>query len=240
MSHLVIITGASSGIGAALAEVARLHGAITATTGRRKTTGDHARAFDLSDPASWPTVIEWWDELINAEPWQVVDLVHAAATLTPIGPAGEVDPVTYQANVLLNSAAPQVLGAGFLRIANRAGFGGRLVLLSSGAARTAYEGWSSYGAGKAAIDHWVRAAGAEQERRSVPIKVLSIAPGVVATAMQEEIRATSVDLLPTVARFEGLHRSRELADPETVAARLWDAMEDPGLGNGEVIDLRRR
>jgi NADP-dependent 3-hydroxy acid dehydrogenase YdfG len=112
-------------------------------------------------------------------------------------------------------------------------------MLSSGAARTAYEGWSSYGAGKAAVDQWVRAVGAEQERQPVPVKVLSIAPGVVATPMQDEIRATSGRLFPTVGRFEGLYRDGELADPERVAVRLWTVMEDPNLANGAVVDLRR-
>ena len=240
MNHLVIVTGASSGIGEAFAALAHQRGAVIATTGRRDTVGDHTWNTDLSDPDSWPEMIGWWSDLMWAEPWARVDLVHAAATLTPIGPASGVDPAAYRSNVLLNSAAPQVLGAGFLRTANRLGIPGRLVLLSSGAAHTPYEGWSSYGAGKAAVDQWVRSVGVEQDRLAVPVKVLSVAPGVVATAMQEEIRRTSEAEFPKVRRFEDLHRHAELADPHDVAVRLWDLMDDAAVPNGAVTDLRNR
>jgi NAD(P)-dependent dehydrogenase (short-subunit alcohol dehydrogenase family) len=211
-----------------------------ATTGRRATAGDHTIRDDLSDPGSWPELIDWWSELMWAERWDRVDLIHAAGTLTPIGPAAGVDPAAYRSNVLLNSAAPQVLGAGFLRIANRLRIRGSLVLISSGAARAAYEGWSSYGAGKAAADQWVRSVGAEQDRLDVPVKVLSIAPGVVATAMQEEIRRTPATAFPKVQRFEELYRAAQLADPDDVAVRLWLVVEDDAVPNGTVIDLRDR
>jgi NAD(P)-dependent dehydrogenase (short-subunit alcohol dehydrogenase family) len=100
-----------------------------------------------------------------------------------------------------------------------------------------YEGWTSYGAGKAAVDQWVRAAGAEQVRRGNHCRVLSVAPGIVATAMQEQIRATSADVFPEVAKFVDLHESGELREPATVAREIWDLL-DLDLENGAVVDLR--
>ena len=240
MRHLIIVTGASSGIGRAYADLAHRKGAVTGTTSRRSTAGDHALVADLSDPESWAVLVDWIDQLVSGEPWEEVELLHAAATLTPIGPAGHVDASAYRANVILNSAAPQVIGAGFVGVLNRHGIEGRLIQISSGAARSAYEGWSSYGAGKAAVDHWVRSVGAEQQRQANPVRVVSVAPGVVATGMQEEIRRTPEDRFPSVERFRGLHANDELADPDDVASRLWDAVRDPDLPNGSVIDLRER
>ena len=80
---------------------------------------------------------------------------HSAGTLTPIGYAGEVDPAAYRRNVLLNSAAPQVLGDAFLRAAQKTRARCDLVFISSGAARSLYEGWTSYAAGKAAVDQYM-------------------------------------------------------------------------------------
>jgi NAD(P)-dependent dehydrogenase (short-subunit alcohol dehydrogenase family) len=238
--QLTLVIGASAGIGRAFVEVARSEGAVVATVSRGATAGDHALRIDLADPPSWLTVADWFESLVSAERWDRVDVLHAAATLEPIGPAGHVDAAAYQRNVLLNSAAPQVLGAASVGILNRHGRTGCLMMLSSGAARTAYEGWSSYGAGKAAMDQWVRAVGAEQSRRPAPVVVLSVAPGVVATAMQEQIRATTPARFPRVDRFRRLHEEGELASTDAVARRLWDLMHDPAAVNGDVIDLRTR
>jgi benzil reductase ((S)-benzoin forming) len=162
---------------------------------------------------------------------------HSAGTLSPIGFAGETDPEAYTRNVLLNSAAPQVLGAAFLRAAAHTEARCQLVNISSGAASNAYAGWSSYCAGKAAADQWVRTVGLEQERRGGRVRLLSVAPGVVATAMQEEIRSTPERDFPDVASFVGLHDDGVLRDPADVARELWTLL-DADLENGAVLDLR--
>jgi NAD(P)-dependent dehydrogenase (short-subunit alcohol dehydrogenase family) len=194
-------------------------------------------AADLAEPASWPVVAEMFDREVAHFAGERVVFFHNAGTLTPIGFAGEVDAAAYTRNVLLNSAAPQVLGAAFLRSAARNEARCQLVNVSSGAANKAYAGWSSYCAGKAAADHWVRSAGLEQQSRGGRIQLLSVAPGVVATAMQAEIRATSQHDFPQVERFVGMHQDGVLRDPLVVAEQLW-ALLDAGLENGVVLDLR--
>src|SRR5690606_17499215 len=164
-------------------------------------------------------------------------LVQAAGTLTPIRFAGEGDPAAYRANVLLNSAAPQIVGDAFLRALAASPARGWMLCIGSGAARSVYEGWSGYCAGKAAADHWVRTVGAEQARRGDRCRLLSVAPGVVATPMQAEIRATDPHDFPEVARFRALHDEGALRDPHDVARALWALRERP-LANGAVIDLR--
>lgn len=233
---LAIITGASSGIGAALAGRAAERGAAVATLSRRDGPGRHL-SIDLSDPAGWPKAARWIGEQIAGFPWDRVVMVHGAATLEPIGFAGEVDGSAYASNVLLNSAAPQVLGHAFIESMAGAAADGVLVLISSGAARTPYAGWSSYCAGKAACDQWVRAVGLEQAERGGRVRVVSVAPGVVATGMQERIRRTERRDFPRVERFQALHDDGDLRDAQVVAAQLWDLVTSPPE-NGTVTDLR--
>jgi benzil reductase ((S)-benzoin forming) len=193
-------------------------------------------AADLADPASWADVAAHVARLLEPREITRVTLIHAAGTLEPIGFAGEVEPDAYRRSVLLNSAAGQVLGAAFLAaVRRRAAVRRELVLLSSGAARTSYPGWSAYGAGKAALDHWARTVAAEQEHRG-GVRVLSVAPGVVATPMQEHIRATDAADFPPVERFRRLHADGELEDPDEVADRLWRLLEAPPTD--PVVDLR--
>jgi len=234
---LAIVSGGSSGIGAGLLRAVPWKGARTVDVSRRGAPGCEHLAADLSDPAGWRTVAAFFEREVASFAGERIAFFHGAGTLTPMGFAGEVDLAAYTRNVLLNSAAPQVLGAAFLAAARRTRAHCHLVMISSGAARNVYEGWSSYGAGKAAVDQWVRTAGAEQERRGGRCRVLSVAPGIVATDMQREIRETDRGDFPEVAKFVGLHESGELRDPFDVARELWELLERD-LPNGAVVDLR--
>ncbi len=162
---LIWITGGSSGLGAALARHHPYADAHVVSISRSPGAGgtEHVPA-DLADPASWSVVESHLLARVAAFSGTEVVFVHNAGTLDPIGFAGEVDSRSYRDNVLLNSAAGQVLGHAFLKSLHDAGFTGRgrLVMISSGAAHTAYPGWSAYSAGKAALDHWVRGVGEEQ------------------------------------------------------------------------------
>ncbi len=233
---LVWISGASSGIGAALARTVPGDARVIGISRRGPEGAEHLRA-DLSDPGSWGEVgASFARELDGFEGDRVV-FVHAAGTIEPLGFAGEVDTESYVANVVLNSAAPQVLGHLFLAAARDVAADRHLVMLTSGAARSVYPGWSSYGAGKAAIDQWVRDAGAEQAWRG-GVQVLSIAPGTVDTAMQAQLREVAEDDFPQRKKFLDLHADDALSDPEEVAGRIWDLLER-GLDNGSVVDLRQ-
>jgi NAD(P)-dependent dehydrogenase (short-subunit alcohol dehydrogenase family) len=235
--NLVFLTGASSGIGLALAKAVPFEDARIIDIGRRGAEGCEHFAADLADPASWRGVAQLFMREIQGFAGDRVVFIHCAGTLRPMGFAGEVEDEAYARNVLLNSAAPQVLGDAFLRALRRSDASGHLVMISSGAAHSVYEGWTSYGAGKAAVDQWVRAAGAEQVRRGNHCRVLSVAPGIVATAMQEQIREASADVFPEVAKFADLHEAGELREPATVAREIWDLL-DLDLENGAVVDLR--
>lgn len=237
-STLVWISGASQGIGAALAASVPYPDALVVDISRSGGTpgAEHLRA-DLSDPASWSRVSADFEHRLDGFRGDRVVFVHNAGTLDPIGPAGGTGIAAYTSNVLLNSAAPQVLGAAFLRAVAGLDCEQHLVMLTSGAARTPYEGWSGYGAGKAAVDQWVRTAGLEQRRRVTPCRVLAVAPGVVDTAMQQRIRETADEAMPNAPRFRELHATRALREPREVAREIW-ALLARDVENGAVLDLR--
>lgn len=234
---LVIITGGSSGLGLALAQNVPFpaHVAEVSRSGGGDGSINHIHA-DLSQPTTWLGVGDAMRRMIeDHDPHRAV-FIHAAGTLQPIGFAGNVETDAYTDNVLLNSAAGQVLGHLFLdAIEGRSGLFD-LVMISSGAASGVYPGWSSYGAGKAALDQWVRTVGAEQRARG-GVRVSSIAPGVLATSMQSQIRDTTERDFPEVARFRALHEDRILVEPDVAARRIWDLIER-GIDPGTVTDIR--
>ncbi len=218
---LVWISGASAGLGAALAATMPFDDVELIDLSRRGgTPGAHHVAVDLADPNSWPVVEADFNR-----------------TLTPLGPAGRVDTVEYTRNVLLNSAAAQVLGHAFLRAVAGRSCEQHLIMLSSGAARRPHEGESSYCAGKAAIDQWVRAVGLEQQRRQPGCRVISVSPGAIDTDMQAQLRACADDLFPEAHRFRELDALGLLAKPEDVARTIWSLLYRE-IPNGSVLHIR--
>ncbi len=233
---LVWISGASGGIGKALAasvpwEGARLIGVCRGAPA----DGEHLEA-DLADPRSWALVGRSFEDELAGFSGDRVVFVHAAGMLAPIGFAGEVDSDAYARNVILNSAAAQVLGHLFLAAARNIEARRHIVMLTSGAASSVYAGWASYGAGKAALDQWVRNVGAEQDLRG-GVEVIAVAPGTVDTGMQALLRQTEEQDFPRRQKFVDLDRAGELADPDQVAQEIWMLL-DRGLENGAILDLR--
>jgi benzil reductase ((S)-benzoin forming) len=235
---LIWIAGASGGIGQALVATVPWPGSrIIGISRHHNGTAavEHLEA-DLGDPGAWPLVAASFRDLAaNVHGGRVV-FIHAAGQVDPIGFAGEVDTSRYTDNVLLNSASPQVLGHLFIEAVRDVPARRHLIMLTSGAAKSVYPGWSSYGAAKAGVDQWVRNVGAEQGESGV--QVLAVAPGTVDTEMQSQLRESEEGDFPMRQKFVDLHREGKLSDPEDVARRIWRLLDEQ-YDNGSVLDLRQ-
>ena len=220
-----------------MAASAEAEGHTVATISRRPGPGTYLEA-DLSDPASWPTVSAWIAEQCAAQTWDRIVFVHNAGMISPVGFAGEIDQAAYSTNILLNGAAPVVLGSAFIASAAGAGCPTHLMMISSGAGRSAIKGWSSYCAGKSATDMWSATAGLEQSFRESAITITSVAPGVVDTGMQGVIRDQGTDEFPDLANFIGLKESGALRNADDVGATLLalSAVDAGQKFNGVTID----
>jgi NAD(P)-dependent dehydrogenase (short-subunit alcohol dehydrogenase family) len=117
-------------------------------------------------------------------------LVNNAGTIDPIAQLADVDPAAWGRAVDVNlkgvfhgiRAAIPVM---------RAQGSGTIITVSSGAARAALEGWSSYCAGKAGALMLTQAAHLEEGPHG--IRVLGLSPGTVATEMQVKIKASGIN-----------------------------------------------
>lgn len=109
------------------------------------------------------------------------------------------------------------------------------VHVSSGAARNAYPGWGVYCATKAALDQHARAVALDGNRA---LRICSVAPSVVDTDMQAEIRGIGLDRFPMRERFEALKRDGQLATPEQSARKLIDYVLSDAFGHAPTADVR--
>ncbi|MGH2706320.1 MAG: hypothetical protein ACRDJ4_14915 [Actinomycetota bacterium] len=232
-TSLIGISGASGGIGRTLARTVPWPGARVIGIGRHPLDGTEHLA-DLADPRSWPVVGSSFKEELARFDGERVVFIQAPGTLDPIGFAGEVEEGAYAANVLLNGAAPQVLGHPFLAAVREVDARRHLAILTSGAARSVYPGLTSYGAAKG---RGPVGATRGPSRNCEAVSMLAIAPGTVDTGMQAQLRETSEKDLPKRQKFVDLHTGGKLSDPEESARQIWGLL-DRGLDNGSVVDLR--
>ena len=190
--------------------------------------------LDLSDLAAltrWLASDEMARFLADED---AVLLINNAGTVAPVGPLGTQGGAAVSQAVSLNVAAPLMLADAFVTAAPAA-TDRRIVHVSSGAARKAYAGWNVYGATKAALDHHARAAVED----GVPgLRICSLAPGLVDTDMQVQVRSSDEARFPARERFETLKRDGALLAPAVCAAQLVRYLLSDGFGADATADLR--
>lgn len=161
-------------------------------------------------------------------------LINNAGLVSPIGPLSAQSTADISRSVQLNIAAPLALSAMITRtIQEHQQL--RILHVSSGASQSAYPGWSVYCATKAALDMHARAV---QEDQLSNVAICSLAPGVIDTGMQTQIRETDELLFPNKERFVQLKNSNSLSNPDVAGERLVRYLLSPNFGKLAVDDLR--
>jgi NAD(P)-dependent dehydrogenase (short-subunit alcohol dehydrogenase family) len=228
----VLVTGASRGLGAALARRLGRSGARLALVARgepalaeivreiRAAGGDaHAVPGDVGDKRDAHRIAGAAMALVG--PLDVV--VHNASTLGPVPlvPLLETACEALERVLAVNLVGPFRLTkivAGAMTVRGH----GLVVHVSSDAAVAAYPRWGAYGVSKAAQDHLARILAAELDGTGV--RVLSVDPGEMDTRMH-------ADAIPDADRAT-------LADPDVVAARLTALIARPPA-SGARVELAR-
>jgi benzil reductase ((S)-benzoin forming) len=228
---IVWISGASSGIGAALAASTPFVDArVIGISRRAPARGEHLEA-DLSDPAAWPQVASHFDDVLGSRRVDSAVFLHMAGTVGAIGAVADADRDAYTAAVLLNSASGQVLGKAFLEACRNSGTRATLVLCSSPAAATPAPGASHYGAGKAALQYWAAAVATEVEGWA---KVFSVVPYAVDTPMVRETIAQPPGTSPIADRLRAAADRGDLASADATAAQIWQLVLDEATQGSAV------
>lgn len=235
MRNYWIITGASRGLGAALAQAAVAAGDTVLGLARQPSAAGESLIVDLADPAAAAETLRAHLRGADLAGFGQVLLVNNAAVLGPVGrDLALTDAARHYA---INVLAPIALGQVF--IAATAGLAARrrIVNISSGAASRPFAGWSLYCSSKAALEMHGRCLALEQQAASQPVEVVAISPGVIDTGMQAEIRGCDPAAFPEVARFLALKAEGALQSPASVAAALLRGVAAHRRYQGETVTL---
>lgn len=244
---VAIVSGASRGLGLAmalaLAAAPSTRLLVTLSRNDSDALADAARASgvalrqiqaDLSDPAQASSAAQAVAALLPADADRYL-LINNAGTVAPIRAGSHLDDAPAIAAALqLNIGAAMLLTTAFLRATDGVKADRRIMNISSGAGRRAMPGWGVYCATKAALDIYTQVVQMEQPG----IRIAAIAPGVINTAMQADIRAASADHFPQQAQFVGLHDQGLLADADATAQRLLARLLHDDFGNPVLDDIR--
>ena len=248
-NHLSIITGSSRGLGAALVRQRLLPGHRVLGIARQTHPGLQAQAdaagmaleqwpLDLTDaPAAAQRLQDWLNGLDGSQ-FASASLINNAGVVGQLAPLDRLPLGALSQALRVGLEAALLLSAAFLQ-ASRDWPGARRVLnISSGLGRSAMAGSAVYCAAKAGMDHFSRALALEQAGLANPARVVSMAPGVIDTDMQAELRASDPALFPERARFIQLQADGVLVSPQDCAARLLARLERADFGQTVIADIR--
>ncbi|AKM31625.1 short-chain dehydrogenase [Pandoraea faecigallinarum] len=244
---IAILTGASRGLGAALARALLAPGTRLVTLARR--TDDELAALasaqgvtldqiavDLADTEAAAQTAERIFASLPRDAGRYL-LINNAGTVSPVAnSAALTEPAAIDAAFALNVTSVMLLTARFLAATQGLAAKRQIVNISSGAGRNPNAGWAVYCSTKAALDMYTRVINAEH--RDHGVQAVSLAPGVVDTGMQEAIRSSSAESFPALARFQELKSSGKLSSPEDVARRILALTERDDFGRTEIDDIR--
>lgn len=227
MSVFVALTGASSGIGRALAmSIPYEYCTVVAVSRRPAPIGEWIEA-DLGDARSWPRVTSAIAAGIAAGNYDRAVLLHFAGVGTPHAATVDADLGEYTAAVLLNAAAGPVLGKAFITTCRAQGVPAIVVLCSSPGAANPMPGMSHYGAGKLGMEYWVRAVAAEMPE---DVRTLAIVPFAVDTPMVREVMEQPAETQPVAAILREAAEQGALASADATAAEIWRATAEAPSG----------
>jgi benzil reductase ((S)-benzoin forming) len=247
--HLYILTGASRGMGAAMAAQLINPGNTLLCISRK--TND---ALAAQAKAAGVTLEQWSQDLAQGEQASVrltqwlgaqsasafasAALINNAGVIAHITPLSEAQPADLANALRVGLEAPMQLTASFLHATEKWTAPRKVLNISSGLGRRAMASQAAYCAAKAGMDHFTRCLALDEALKANGAKVCSLAPGVIDTDMQVQLRSADAAAFPDRGNFQGMKDKGQLASPEEAAAKLLAYLARADFGSNPVADVR--
>lgn len=193
---------------------------------------------DLADAAAIDATFDRVEQRLAGKRFAKAVLINNAGVIAPVGRVETVDAAQLERSLAVNFTAPILLMRRFLHATAPLAPVRRVINISSGAGRRAIFGWGAYCAAKAGIDMVSSVMALEAKTARTGIEIVSLAPGVIDTPMQEVVRSASPEDFVDVARFRQMKAAGELRDPAEVAADILRLEKSGRLFAEAIADLR--
>lgn len=230
---MIIVTGISSGIGKATVEFYLHKGEQIVGIGRSNSFTHPRFKFIKCDFSNLKEVSKLTFDFNTREK---VTLINNAGIIGSINRISEQEISDIESVLTVNAIAPLLLTQKILQSLSLE-VPIDIVNISSGAGRRPIASWTSYCASKAAMDMFSQTILLEEQERKRPIRVYSVAPGVVDTNMQENIRNANSSTFSSLGSFIDLKKNNELSSPKVVVQKLAHLLSLP-YTNQVIYSLR--
>ena len=249
IKHLFILTGASRGMGLAMARqllqpsnmllgISRSANETLAVQAKQAGANLLQWTQDLALGARTSARLEQWLREQEASSFASATLINNAGVIPRIGPLSEADADDLSHALRVGLEAPMQLTSAFLRATDNWAGQRKVLNISSGLARRAMASQAGYCAAKAGMDHFTRCVALEELLKTNGAKLCSLAPGVIDTGMQGQLRAANSNVFPDHSSFVNLKTSGSLSSPEEAASRILAVLMRPDFGANPVADVR--
>ncbi|MDD3934701.1 SDR family NAD(P)-dependent oxidoreductase [Rhodoferax sp.] len=248
-THLFILTGASRGMGLAIAEqlLAGEHRLLCIS--RRPDPALDALAvqqnclleqwaLDLSESEHAAACLKVWLNSLDPLQLKSATLINNAGVIPAIAPLSASEPAELTRALRVGLEAPMLLTASFLGATASWSVPRKVLNMSSGLGRRPMASQAAYCAAKAGMDHFTRCLALEEARLANGALVCSLAPGVIDTDMQEQLRSADAASFPDQAGFVQLKATGQLTTPGEAARRVLAWLGRPDFGQQVVADVR--
>lgn len=248
-SHLFILTGASRGMGLAMAEqllrpghrllcLSRRTNDALGAAAQRATVSCEQWPVDLAQAVDAAARVQAWLQAIDSGALATATLINNAGVITRVGPTDECSDAELSSALRVGLEAPMLLTAAFLRATANWPARRRVLNISSGLGRRAMAGSAAYCAAKAGMDHFSRAVALDEAQRPHGARIVSLAPGVIDTDMQVQLRSADPAGFPDRHNFIQLKEKGQLTSAHDAAARVLAYLEREDFGTQAVADVR--
>lgn len=241
---LYIITGASRGMGEAIARQLLSPEHLVIGISRRHSASLAARPGleqweqDLAEPLDAAERLQAWLAVQDPARFSHAALINNAGVITPPGPIDAVPLAELSSALRVGLEATLLLSSAFLRATRHWTADKRLLNISSGLGRRAMAGSAPYCAAKAGMDNLSRAIALDEAGRERGARVVSLAPGIIDTEMQSQLRAGDPAAFPDQPRFAAFKTEGQLDSPEAAAAKVLRYLARADFGSTVLADVR--
>ena len=249
-SHLIFLTGGSRGMGLAMAQqlLHPDHTLICLARNRSEALAQAAAAVDaplqqwsvdLSAPADAAAQLGDWLRAQHSGQYQQVTLINNAGAMPAIAPLSSLTSDELWPALRVGFEAPMLLTAAFLGATEHWPAQRKVLNISSGLGRRAMASQAAYCAAKAGLDHFTRCVALEEALKPRGAKLCALAPGVIDTDMQIQLRNADPAAFPDLQRFADLKSQDQLDSPEQAAAKVLAWLQREDFGAEPVADVRQ-
>jgi benzil reductase ((S)-benzoin forming) len=193
---------------------------------------------DLAHGAVASARLNQWLREQSAAGFASAVLINNAGMIPGIGPLSEADAGDIRHALRVGLEAPMQLTAAFLSATERWPARRKVLNISSGLGRQAMASQAMYCAAKAGMDHFTRCVALEESIKPNGAAVCSLAPGVIDTDMQTQLRQADGSAFPDQQTFISLKNKGLLSSPEEAAGRVLAYLARADFGAQPVADVR--